>query len=73
MKLNVLLERSSFPEEEKNRVRDLMGNPSHPDFDSEVLWAYIYMHQLEPCTQIDAFTQKDVNRRLDAVMKNEAL
>ena len=73
MKLNVLLQRSSFSEEERDHIREVMSNPSHPEYDTEVMYAYIMMHQLVPCVEFDAFTQKDINRRLDMVMADESL
>lgn len=77
MKLNVLLERSSLSELDKDeviRLNDLglshivIGEGNMID-----IYSYLMMHQLEPCTEFNAFTQKDVNKRLDAVMENERL
>jgi len=77
MKLNVLLERSSLTELERDEVVRLneqglsfivIGDGHMMD-----IYSYLMMHQLEPCTEFNPFTQKDVNKRLDAVMANERL
>jgi DNA-binding LacI/PurR family transcriptional regulator len=79
MRYNVLIERSTLPEEEKDRIRQLISVGidtvyMNPDTGEAILLEeYLQMNQRAPVVEIDAGTQKDINKRLDYILSNERL
>ena len=73
MRLHIMVANSSLPEEIRDIILELEGDLLELDGMFFNKWDYLEMHQLEPMTQKDPQNQKDINRRLDAVMANEKL
>ena len=73
MKLNIMIERSTLPEEVREMIRELKGDLLEIMGQIFNKWEYLEMHQMEPITQIAPQNQKDINRRLDTVMMRESL
>jgi hypothetical protein len=73
MRLDILILRSSLPEWIRVRISEALGDFVELPWGYVNKWDYLMMHQLQPCVEKDPQNQKDINRRLDWVMKNDRL
>ena len=71
--MDILILRSSLPEWIRDMIRESVTDLIEFPWGYFNKWDYLMMHQLEPCTQIDPQNMKDINRRLDNIMRNERL